>query len=308
MSAPPAASVFAPASIGNVGPGFDVLGLAVEGPGDEVRLELVDGPSSVEEVTGLDAELIPREPESNVVTVAAAAMLRALGDGRGAKVWLRKGIPQSGGLGGSAASSVAGAWAAALAAGREPRSVEVMAAALTAEATVAGRHLDNISACVLGGLTLVRSTDPIDVVRVPLARPLWVALVTPGVRLETRTARSVLPSTLDRATWVQQMANTAALLHGLASGDLGLVSRALVDGFAEPRRAGLIPRFAEVKRAALDAGALGSSISGAGPTIFALAEDEASGTAILAAMRSALADVPGRAELAAVATRGARPT
>jgi homoserine kinase len=266
----------------------------------------VDGPSSIEEITGTDAELIPREPSSNVVTVAAEAMLHALGVRGGVRVWLRKGIPQSGGLGGSAASSVAGAWAAAVAAGHEPRPVEVMAAALTAEATVAGRHLDNIAACVLGGLTLVRSTDPIDVVRVPLARPLWVALVTPAVRLETRTARSVLSQTLDRASWVQQMANTAALLHGLASGDLGLVSRALVDGFAEPKRAPLIPRFAEIKRAALDAGALGSSISGAGPTIFALAADEAQGAKVLDAMRAALGGMAGRAELATVATRGAR--
>src|SRR5205823_4783384 len=101
-------------------------------------------------------------------------------------------------------------------------------------------HLDNIAACVLGGLTLVRSTDPIDVVRVPVARPLWVALVTPAVRVETRAARAILPPTMDRTAWVQQMANTAALVHGLASGDLGLVSRALVDGFAEPRRAGLV--------------------------------------------------------------------
>src|SRR4029079_9000847 len=99
------------------------------------------------------------------------------------------------------------------AAGQEPRPVEVMAAALTAEATVAGRHLDNIAACVLGGLTLVRSTDTIDVGRIPLARQLWVALVTPAVRLETRTARSVLAPSLERAAWVQQMANTAALVH-----------------------------------------------------------------------------------------------
>ena len=212
------ATVFAPASIGNVGPGFDVLGLAVEGVGDEVRLERTDGPSTIEEITGVDAELLPRAAEKNVVTVAAEAMLRALGEGGGVRVWLHKGIPQSGGLGGSAASSVAGAHAAAVASGHDPSPLEVMAAALTAEATVAGRHLDNIAACVLGGLTLCRSTDPIDVVRVPIARPLWVALVTPAVRLETRTARSVLSPTSDRADWVQQMANTAALLHGLSSG------------------------------------------------------------------------------------------
>ena len=300
------ATVFAPASIGNVGPGFDVLGLAVEGVGDEVRLERTDGPSTIEDITGVDAELIPRVAEKNVVTVAAEAMLRALGKSGGVRVWLRKGIPQSGGLGGSAASSVAGAQAAAVASGHDPTPLEVMAAALTAEATVAGRHLDNIAACVLGGLTLCRSTDPIDVVRVPIARPLWVALVTPAVRLETRTARSVLSPTSDRADWVQQMANTAALLHGLSSGDLALISRALVDGFAEPKRAPLIPRFAEVKRAALEAGALGSSISGAGPTIFALAADAEKGATILAAMQAALGGMPGRAQLTTVATEGAR--
>ena len=102
------------------------------------------------------------------------------------------------------------------------------------------------------------------------------------------------------------MANTAALLHGLSSGDLGLVSRSLVDGFAEPRRAPLIPRFAEVKRAALDAGALGSSISGAGPTIFALVEDAARGASVLSAMKAALGDMPGRAQLTTAATEGAR--
>jgi homoserine kinase len=300
------ATVFAPGSIGNVGPGFDVLGLAVDGVGDEVRLERVPGPSTIEDITGVDAELIPRAAEKNVVTVAAEAMLRALGEGGGVRAWLHKGIPQSGGLGGSAASSVAGAHAAAVAAGHDPSALEVMAAALVGEATVAGRHLDNIAACVLGGLTLVRSTDPIDVVRVPLARPLWVALVTPAVRLETRTARSVLSPTSERAEWVQQMANTAALLHGLSSGDLGLVSRALVDGFAEPKRAPLIPRFAEIKRAALNAGALGSSISGAGPTIFALVAEAGRAAAVLAAMQAALGGMPGRAQLTTVATEGAR--
>ena len=136
------ATVFAPASIGNVGPGFDVLGLAVEGVGDEVRLERTDGPSTIEEITGVDAGLIPRAAEKNVVSVAAEAMLRALGEVGGVRVWLRKGIPQSGGLGGSAASSVAGAHAAAVASGHDPSPLEVMAAALIAEATVAGRHLD----------------------------------------------------------------------------------------------------------------------------------------------------------------------
>lgn len=278
--------VLAPGTVGNVGPGFDVLGLAVEGLHDVVEVDLVDGPDAVE-VTGRDAAEVPRDPARNAASIAARAMLDHLGVRRGARVRIEKGLPVSGGLGGSAASSVGGALAAGLSAGARPSPVEVMEAALAGEAAVAGRHLDNVGPCVLGGLCLVRSGDPIDVVRVPVAARWWLALLTPSVRLETRRARAVLPERSERSEWVAQMAHTAALVLAFATGDEALARRALHDGFAEPRRAPLVPRFGEIRGAALEAGALGGSLSGAGPSVFALAADEARARACARAMREA---------------------
>jgi homoserine kinase len=166
----------------------------------------------------------------------------------------------------------------------------VIAAALAGESAVAGRHLDNIAPSVLGGLALARSVDPIDVVALPVAADWWIALVTPRVRIETRQARAVLPAKTESSVWIQEMANTAALVHAFAAGDGALLSRALDDRFAEPVRAPAIPGFAAVKRAALEAGAFGGSISGAGPTVFAIAPDELVARGCAAAMQSAFAE------------------
>lgn len=297
-------SVFAPGSIGNVGPGFDVLGLAVDGIGDRVTVELTDGPARVAEVTGRDADLVPREPSRNVSSMAAAAWLRDAGIAKQAIVSIEKGLPLAGGLGGSAASSVGGAMAASLAAGHDGDINAVMRAALEAEAAVAGRHLDNIAACAAGGLALCRSADPIDVVAVPVAAPWWVVLLTPRVRIETRQSRALLPPTWEREKWVQQMANTSGLIHAFATGDANLLRRSLDDLYAEPLRAPLIPNFHEVKKAALAAGALGCSISGGGPTIFAITAAEDHRCA--AAMRAAMRDVESNVHIAPIARQGAR--
>jgi homoserine kinase len=301
------ATVFAPGSIGNVGPGFDVLGLAVDGIGDTVTVDLHDGPDVIEAVTGRDAERIPQDATQNSAAIAARAFLDAHGH-RGARfrMSIDKGLPLAGGMGGSAASSVAGALAAARAVDENASVAALLLAASAGESAVSGLHLDNVAPSVLGGLTLVRSATPIDVVKVPLAGPWWVALVTPEVRIETRAARALLPDQWARGEWVQQMANTAALVHGFATGDRHLVRRALSDGYAEPRRAGLIPRFAEVKQAALAAGALGCSISGSGPTVFALAESSDAARRCAAAMVAAFSDTPARAHVGRVADEGAR--
>ncbi|HUP47162.1 MAG TPA: homoserine kinase [Thermoanaerobaculia bacterium] len=297
-------TVFAPGSIGNVGPGFDVLGLAVEGIGDRVTVELTDGPARVAEVTGRDADLVPRDPVRNVASIAAAAWLREARIDKRAVVSIEKGLPLSGGLGGSAASSVAGAMAAALAAGGG--SIEsVMAAALEGEAAVAGRHLDNIAASAVGGLALCRSADPIDVVSVSVPEGWGVVILTPRVRIETKQARALLPPSWEREKWVQQMANTAGVLHAFATGDGALLRRALDDLYAEPLRAPLIPNFGEVKRAALDAGALGCSISGGGPSIFAITA--AIDHRCAAAMKAAMRDVESDVHVAPIARRGAHP-
>lgn len=298
--------VFAPASIGNVGPGFDVLGLAVDGIGDVISVALTDGPPRVDSLTGRDSELVPRDPARNVCVIAATAWLRVHDDPRNPIVTIEKGLPLAGGMGGSAASSVGGAYAAALAADHVPEPREVIAAALEGEASVAGRHLDNIAPCVLGGLALSRSVDPIDVAALPVQADWWVALVTPAVRVETKAARALLPDTTPRAEWIQQMANTAALVHAFASGDAALLSRALDDRYAEPRRARLIPNFHAVKKAAVAAGAFACTISGSGPTLFCIAEDEAAARTASVAMQNAFG-IATTAHIGPIARHGVRP-
>jgi homoserine kinase len=297
-------SAFAPGSIGNVGPGFDVLGLAVDGIGDRVTVELTRGESIVADVSGRDAELVPREASRNCAAIAANAHLRPYGFR--AIVSIHKGLALAGGMGGSAASSVAGAYAAALALGQSPVIEEIITAALEGESAVAGRHLDNIAPSAVGGLALSRSTDPIDVVKLPVAADWWVALVTPRVRIQTKDARALLPERLDRATWIQQMANTVGLAHAFATGDGALLRRSLDDLYAEPPRAALIPQFHAVKNAALDRGALGCSISGSGPTIFAIAEDRPSAAACAAAMQNAFGSIESVIHVGAIAKEGVR--
>lgn len=316
------ASAFAPGSIGNVGPGFDVLGLAVDGIGDRVTVELTRGESRIESITGRDAELVPRDADRNCAAIAANSYLRPFGFQ--AIVSIEKGLALAGGMGGSAASSVAGAYAAGLALVEDRRSRlsnlsseaeagqaglpvlhDVLSAALAGESFVAGRHLDNIAPSTVGGLALSRSVDPIDVIKLPVAAEWWIALVTPGVRIQTKDARALLPNETDRATWIQQMANTTALAHAFAIGDGELLQRALDDRYAEPRRASLIPHFYDVKRAALEAGAFGCSISGSGPTLFAIAADERIARACAAAMEQAFGEVAG-VHVGAIAKEGVR--
>jgi homoserine kinase len=308
------ATVFAPGSIGNVGPGFDVLGMAIDGFGDTVTVELTAGGETPVTVRGRDAELIPTDPGKNAAAIAANAMLRnvepALSRLEPPKrrlyvaVTIDKGLPVSGGLGGSAASSVAGAYAAALALDVKVSPEEVMTAALEGEMFVSGRHLDNIAPITLGGLVLSRSIDPIDVVSLTVPQNWSVALLTPAIRIETKKARAILPEQWDRASWIQQMANTAALITAFASGDGALARRALDDLYAEPRRSPMIPHFADVKRAALDAGAYGCSISGSGPTIFAIVETS-TGDSCAQAMRQAMRDVACEVRVAGIARKGA---
>ncbi|HEX2059817.1 MAG TPA: homoserine kinase [Thermoanaerobaculia bacterium] len=297
------ATAYAPGSIGNVGPGFDVLGLAVDGIGDRVTVELTKRASRIDAITGRDADLVPREAERNCAAIAANAYLEPFG--YKAIVTIEKGLALAGGMGGSAASSVAGAYAAGLALGQAPNARDVIAAALEGESFVAGRHLDNIAPSTVGGLALSRCVEPIDVIKLPVAADWWIALVTPKVRIQTKEARALLPAASDRATWIQQMANTTALAHAFAVADGELLRRALDDRYAEPLRAALIPRFHDVKRAALDAGAFGCSISGSGPTLFAVAPDAETARACSEAMARAFGDVAG-VHVGAIAKEGVR--
>ncbi len=299
------ATAFAPGSIGNVGPGLDILGLAIAGAGDTVEIARMDGTAMVVDDAGHPD--LPTDPTANTAAIAAAAVRSAVGSSIGMRLRITKGLPLSGGQGGSAASAVAGAVAANALLDAGLDSAALLACALEGEAAVAGRHLDNLAPSLLGGLVLVRSVSPVDVVRLPLP-PLQVILVHPDQRLRTRDARAALPASVPREVALQQAANIAAMVAGACLGDLELLSRGIDDRIAEPVRASLLPGFAAARRAALDAGALGSSISGAGPTAFALARLDDDASRIASAMVAAYleAGLMAHATITGIDDEGAR--
>lgn len=281
-------TVRAPATIGNVGPGFDVLGLCVDGLWDELTLSLSDDEhDKIASVTGQDAQRLPAEFSRNAAAISSAAVRHKLRPGVPLTISMKKGLPASGGLGGSAASSVAGALAAFTLFGHKPSNEELMMAALAGESAVAGRHLDNIAPCVLGGLTIVLDAHRPRIEKLTSMPAWWLALVTPNMELSTKKARAVLPQDVPRQEFVHNMASTSALVLAFLTHDSDLLRHALVDHFAEPRRASLIPNFLNAKRAALEAGALGASISGAGPTTFAICETQATAERVVEAMTHA---------------------
>jgi homoserine kinase len=285
--------VSVPGGIGNIGPGLDVLGCAVAGLRDEVTAEWSDTAG----VTLLDAGHpdLPNDPARHTSAIAAAAVLeearrRGVAPARaGIALTVRKQLPLSGGQGGSAASAVAGAVAADALLGSALDTTALLHCCLAAEETVAGRHLDNIAPSLLGGIVLVRSLDPIDVVQLPIPDGLTVVLAHPSQRLRTSEARGVLPKSLPRGDVVHQLAQVGGIVAACYSNDLALLGRSIDDRIAEPARAPLLPGFVEAKRVAMEAGALGASISGAGPTAFALAAGMAAGERVAAAMREAYA-------------------
>jgi homoserine kinase len=308
MSGPAAVTAFAPASVGNVGPGLDIVGLAVEGPGDEVRAEWTEG-RGIRIVDPGHAEL-PHEAERHASGLAALAVLRRAGvtPDRCIALRIRKGLPLSGGQGGSAASAVAGAVAVNALLGSPLDRSALIEACLDAEEAVAGRHADNVAPALLGGIVLLRALDPLDLVQLPVPPDLFVVLVRPDQRMRTAEARAVLPREVPRAVALHQAAQVGAMVAALAAGDYELLGRAMDDRIAEPVRAGLLPGFAEAKAAALDAGALGSSISGSGPTAFALARGRERADRVAAAMVASHTAGGRRAEsvVGAVDRRGAR--
>ena len=287
-SVPEGITAFAPASIGNLGPGLDVLGCAISGPGDEVHARMVDTPGVFLDDAGHPD--LPTNPDKHASAIAAREVMSRLGVREfGVALSVHKGLPLSGGQGGSAASAVASAVAVnALIAQHGLDSLDTHAlldACLVAEATVAGRHLDNLAPSLMGGVICIRSISPTDVARIPVNVPMWFALAHPAIAVRTADARAVLPPHVTRSVLVDQLASVSALITGLVNGDLELVGRALVDHYAEPARSSLVKGFHEAKLAAFEAGALGGSFSGSGPTTFVVCATEAIALAAAEAMR-----------------------
>jgi homoserine kinase len=298
---------FAPGGIGNLGPGIDILGCAVTGPGDVVEATAIDGSGVRVDAAGHPD--LPTDPTQHASAVAATEVLRrAQATTVGVALRVEKRLPLAGGQGGSAASAIAGAVAVNALLGSPLDNDELLLAALVAEERVAGRHLDNLAPALLGGIVLVRSIEPLILVRLPVPPTLRVVLIHPEMQLRTADARAVLPATVDRATAMAQASAVASMVAAFSSGDLSLLRGAIDDRIAEPARAELLPGFRDAKTAALAAGALGCSIAGGGPSAFALADGDASAQTVLTAMLGAYraAGMAASGRVAQIDERGAR--
>jgi homoserine kinase len=270
------ATAFAPASVGNVAVGFDILGHTVAALGDRVRAVRRDAPGvSIRAIRGIVPDL-PLEAEKNTAGMAVLAMQRELGVRHGFDLEIDKGIPLGSGLGGSAASAVAGVVAAAALLDTPLDRTRLLKFAMQGEAVASGSvHVDNIAPSLYGGLVLTVGIDNPHVKQVPVPDSVRCVLVHPHMVLGTREARAILRKSVDLSDVIWQQANLAGFLAGCYTADLPLIRESLLDVIIEPQRQALIPGFAAVKAAALAAGALGCSISGAGPTVFAWVEEPA---------------------------------
>jgi homoserine kinase len=269
-SPPESALAFAPASVGNVAIGFDILGFSVDAIGDRARVRRTSTPGvKIEAIHGVVRDL-PLEAERNTAGRALMAMQEALGLDFGFELVLEKGIPLASGLGGSAASAVAAVVAANALLAQPRTQLELLKFAMHGEAVASGSmHVDNIAPSMFGGLVLTVGIDHPRIKQIPVPAAIRAVIVHPHMLLSTRQARAILKRSVEMADFVWQTANLAGFISGCYTDDLDMVRESFEDVVIEPQRAALIPGFAEVRRAALAAGALGCSISGAGPTTFA---------------------------------------
>ncbi|UII34348.1 homoserine kinase [Fulvivirga ulvae] len=267
--------VFAPATVANVGPGFDIFGLALEGIGDELEVTLRDDSAiKIHPIEGY--ENLPTDPDLNVAGVAIQALLKELDSQQGFEIVIRKRVMPGSGLGSSASSSAAAAYAANELLGSPFSKKELVRFAMEGERATSGKaHADNVTPSLLGGFTLVRSYGPLDVVSIPYPKELHIAVVHPQIEVKTADSKRILKREVSLEMAISQWGNVAGLVAGLASGNFDLIGRSLEDHIVEPIRSVLIPGYAGAKHQAIASGALGCNISGSGPSIFALTEGKA---------------------------------
>jgi homoserine kinase len=264
------ASAFAPASVGNVAIGFDILGFSVGAIGDRATVRRCNDPGvRIKAIRGVVADL-PMEAAKNTAGRALQAMRDALALPFGLELELDKGIPLASGLGGSAASAVAAVVAANALLPTPCSKLELLKFAMLGEAVASGSmHVDNIAPSLYGGLVLTVGIDQPRVKQIPVPAAVRAVVVHPHMFLSTRQARAILKGSVAMKDFVWQTANLAGFISGCYTDDIDMLRESFEDVVIEPQRAALIPGFGEVRRAAISAGALGCSISGAGPTLFA---------------------------------------
>ena len=287
------ARAFAPATVGNIICGFDIFGLALGEPGDEVEARLRNESGVVISAVHGDGGRLPTEAARNVAGVATTAVLTECGmEDVGVEIEVWKGLPISGGMGGSAASAVAAVVAAdtLLQTGLSPE-VLLRCASEGERGPKGDTHPDNIAPALHGGIVMVRPEEPGIVIPLPVPTGLSVALIHPDLELETSEMRGILPDVLPLKEAVRQWADCSAFVVGLYEEDWDLIKRALVDRVAEPHRSRFIPGFDAVRSAGLEAGALGAGLSGSGPSMFALCRTMAEAQSAATAMADAFAQV-----------------
>ena len=264
--------VLAPATVSNVVCGFDCLGFALSDPYDEMTVRKTD--ERLIRIINLDNYDLPTDPEKNVVGVALQALIDAAEIDHGFEVEIIKHIKPGSGIGSSAASACGAVVAANRLIGDRFSKPELVELAMAGEMLASGsRHADNLAPCIYGGFTLVRTTEPLDIVEIDFPK-LFATVIHPQIEIKTSEARAILPKEVPLKEAIRNWSNLGSLVVGLAKGDYGLIARSMEDTIVEPVRKSLIPKFDEVKAASLAAGAIGGGVSGSGPSIFMISETQ----------------------------------
>ncbi len=279
--------VFAPASVSNMGSGFDIVGFPLEDVGDTITLYR-NGSSDIRiaEISGYEG--IPKDPDKNVATYAVRKLLEDMGSTEGLDMKINKTVIPGSGLGSSASSSAAAVVAANELLGNPYTRRELIDFAMEGEALVSGgKHADNVAPAILGGIILVRSYNPLDIIRIPPPADLWTVVLHPQIEIKTHLSRSLLMDRIDLKDAVRQWGNVGGLIAGFYTSNYDLIGDSMEDLVAEPYRAELIPGYREMKQIALSSGAKGYTISGSGPSFFAICDSRNSAVVVEQMMREA---------------------
>lgn len=275
--------IFCPATIANLSCGFDLLGLCLDNVGDEMTITktAIRG-IRITKITGAD---LPLETEKNVAGVAALALINEIDSEFGFDIQINKKIKAGSGIGSSAASAAGAVFGINELLGKPFTPNQLVNFAMKGEVLASGaEHADNVAPALLGGITLVRSYTPLDVIKIRTPSELFATVIHPQIELKTSEMRAVLPQTNPLKTTIIQCGNIAGLIAGLYTNDFNLISRSLHDEIAEPHRGKFIPNFDQLKKVAIENGALGSGISGSGPSVFALSKGEETAQKVAQAM------------------------
>ncbi len=260
--------IHAPATTSNLGAGFDIFGLALDEPYDTIEGRKIESGIKISEISGPGSEGIPKDPEKNSVSIAAAEVLKRTGADFGIEIKIKKGIRPCSGIGSSGASAAGGAYLAHVLTGEKLSPTEVVLCAAHAEdVTSGGFHADNVAPCILGGFTMIRSYEPFEVISIRPPEDLGIVIAMPDVLVPTKESRQVLPSQVSVKDLVFHVGNASCLVHGMETGDVDLIGRSIKDAVFEPARTHLVPHLKDAEKAALSAGAKASFLGGSGPCI-----------------------------------------